>query len=138
MQDGKLSWVTVVEPISANGKSVAPHIVHASNAHLMAHHSNINYEKDPDPFFIHSKSGYTTIEIRLDWWVKIFELKTRAEAESKEYWMLGLDGHSSPVNNIKFIGCAIKINIHLIWLPEHTTHVLQRLKIRIFSTMCTS
>jgi len=49
--------------------------------------------------------------------------------------MLVLDGHSSHVNNIEFIECCIKMNIHLICLPAHTTHVLQPLDIGIFSPM---
>jgi len=138
MQDGKRSWVTVVEAISGNWKSIAPLVIHASNAHLMGHHSNINYEKNTDAFFTHSKAGYTTTVITLDWLVKIFEPRTRPESGIKEHRMLVLDGHSSHVNNIEFIEYCIKMNIHLICLPGHTTHVLQPLDIGIFSPMGTS
>jgi len=135
MQDGKRSWVTVVEAISGNGKSILPLIIHASSAHLMGHHSNINYEKDTDANFTHSKARYTTTAITLDWLVKIFEPKTRPESRIKEHRMLVLDGHSSHVNNIKFIECCIKMNIHLICPPAHTTHAPQPLDIGIFSLM---
>ena len=138
MQDGKCSWVTVVEAISGNGKSIPPLIIHASNVHLMGHHSNINYEKDTDAYFTHSKAGYTTTEITLDWLVKIFEPKMRPESGIKDHRMLVLDGHSSHVNNIEFIEHCIKMNIHLICLPGHTTHVLQPLDIGIFFPMGTS
>ena len=138
MQDGKCSWVTVVEAISGNGKSVLPLIIHASNVYLMGHHSNINYEKNMDAFFTHSKAGYTTTQITLDWLVKIFEPRTRPEDGIKEHQILVLDGHSSHVNNIEFIEYCIKINIQLICLPGHTTHVRQPLDIGIFSPMGTS
>jgi len=65
MQDGKLSWVTFVEAISWNEKSVAPLIIHVSNAHLMGHYSNINYEKNTDAFFMHSKAGYITTAVTI-------------------------------------------------------------------------
>lgn len=98
----------------------------------------MNYEQDTDAYFIHSKVGYTTTEITLEWLVKIFEPKTRPASGIKEDRMLVLDGHSSRVNNIQCIEYCIKMNIHLICLPGYTTHVLQPLDIGIFSPMGTS
>jgi len=49
--------------------------------------------------------------------------------------MVILNGHSSHVNNIKFIECCMKMNIDLISLPTLTTHVLQPLDIGIFTPM---
>jgi len=138
IQDGKRSWVTVVEAIARYGKSVAPLIIHDSNAHLMGHHRNIKHEKCTGAFFRHSKTGHTTIKITLDWLVKIFEPRTRPEGGIKEDPMLVLDGHNSHVNNIEFIEYSIKKNIHLICLPGHRTHVLQSVDIGIFSPIGTS
>jgi len=57
MQDGMRDWATVIEVIAGDGKVLAPFqvVIHLSTAHLMGHHSNINYEISTDAFFTHSK-----------------------------------------------------------------------------------
>jgi len=63
MQEGKRDWVTVIEVVAGTGKVLAPLVIHSSTAHLMGHHSNINYGSSQDAFFAHLKAGYTSTEV---------------------------------------------------------------------------
>ena len=135
MQEGKRDWVTVIEAVGGDGKVLAPLVIHSSTAHLMGHHSNINYEIDNDAFFTYFKAGYTSPEIALDWFDQIFEPRSRPAQEISQHRILVLDGHSSHVNNIEYIEHAIANNVHLICLPAHTTHILQPLDIGLFSPL---
>ena len=135
MQDGKRDWVTVIEAVGGDEKVLAPRVIHSSTAHLMGHHSNINYETDNDAFFTYSKTGYLSSEIALDWFDQIFEPRSRPAQGITQHRILVLDSHSSHVNNIEFIEHAIANNGHLVCLPAHTTHILQPLDIRLFSPL---
>jgi len=135
MQDGKRDWATVIEVIAGDGKVLAPLVIHSSTAHLMGHHSNINYEISTDAFFTHSKAGYTSSEITLDWFDQVFEPRSRPAIGIMEHRILILDAHSSHVNNIQFIEHAIANNVHLLCLSAHTTHILQLLDIGLFSPL---
>jgi len=127
MQDGKRDWATVIEAIAGDGKVLAPLVIHSSTAHVMGHHSNINYEISTDAFFTHSKAGYTSSEITLDWFDQVCEPRSRPAIGIMEHRSLILDGHSSHDNNIQFIEHTIVNNVHLLCLPAHTTHILQPL-----------
>ena len=135
MQEGKRDWVTVIEVVSGTGKVLAPLVIHSSTTHLMGHHSNINYESSQDAFFTHSKAGYTSTEITLNWLDQVFEPRSRPISGIKEHQILVLDGHSSHTNNIMFIEHCIQQNIHLLCLPAHTTHILRPLDIGLFSPL---
>ena len=135
MQEGKRDWVTVIEVVSGVGKVLPSLVIHSSAADLMGHHSNINYETSQDAFFTHSKAGYTSAEITLDWLDQVFELRSRPLAGIMEHRILVLDAHSSHINNIEFIEHCIQHNIHLLCLPAHTTHILQPLDIGLFSPL---
>ena len=63
MQEGKRDWVTVIEVVAGTGKVLAPLVIHSSTAHLMGHHSNINYGSSQDAFSTHLKAGYTSTEV---------------------------------------------------------------------------
>ena len=135
MQEGKRDWVTVIEAVSGDGKVLAPLVIHSSTAHLIGHHSNINYEIDNDAFFTYSKAGYTSSEITLDWFDQIFEPRSRPAQGITQHRILLLDSHSSHVNNIALIEHAMANNVRLICLPAHTTHILQPFDIGLFSRL---
>jgi len=65
----------------------------------------------------------------------VFEPSIKPANDIKDYRILLLDGHSTHLENYKFINHAINYNMHRICLPSHATHVLQPLDVSIFSLL---
>jgi len=130
-----MDWVIVIEAVGSDGKVLAPLIIHCSRAHLIGHHSNINYRIDNNTLFTYSKAGYASSEIVLAWFDQSFGPCSRPAQGITQHQILVLNGHGLHVNNIEFIEHAIANNVHLICLPAYTTHILQPLDIGLFSPL---
>ncbi|KAF7920907.1 hypothetical protein EAE99_007759 [Botrytis elliptica] len=80
-----------------------------------------------------TENEWTINEIGLAWLKEVFIPQT-APSDPKEARLLVLDGHGSH-ETIQFMFECFKNNIHLLFLPPHTSHVLQPLDLSIFSSL---
>lgn len=76
------------------------------------------------------KSGYIDADIFLDWFQNHFIPRKNAGK-----CLLILDGHASHMNNPHMLDVAIKNDVILLCLPNHTTHYLQPLNKSFFCSL---
>ena len=79
----------------------------------------------PNTLFVHSESGWINAVV----WLKFFSNNIQPT------WpvILTLDGHSSHVS-FELVKLARANNIHLLYLPSHTFHILQPLDVDLFQS----
>lgn len=79
-----------------------------------------------------SKNGWTTDELGIEW---IKHLNTHTESRTKAtYRLLILDGHGSHATPGFDQYCRIN-NIVTLYMPAHTSHLLQPLDVSCFSPL---
>jgi hypothetical protein len=129
-QTGSRELITAVETISATGEALPPLIIFKGKWVQKQW-----FPKDLEPFkewfFTASENGWTSDEIALAWLQSIFIPLTKP-ASKKQKRLLILDGHGSHTTAQFMIQCYHN-NIHLLFLPSHSSHVLQPLDISVFS-----
>jgi 4-hydroxybenzoate polyprenyltransferase len=81
--------------------------------------------------FTASPNGWTNNTIVVEWLKKIFIPSTKPQ-DPQEAKLLIFDGYRSH-ESTEFIFICFENNIHLLFLPPHSSHVLQPLDISIFS-----
>lgn len=81
-----------------------------------------------------SDNGWTNNSIGLHWLDEVFLPETQ---DGDEYRILLLDGHASHIS-IEFMWKSYQNNVLLIFLPPHSTHILQPLDRSCFSPIKTS
>ena len=89
-------------------------------------------ESVPDWIYTTSENGWTANVIGLEWLRQIYILETTPDPG--RYRMLILDGHGSHVD-IEFMWECRQHRIHLLYLPAHTSHLLQPLDLAPFSVI---
>ena len=89
----------------------------------------------PGWLYTTSENGWTSNEIGVEWLQRIFIPET---ATSNSQWrLLILDGYSSHVD-IKFLWLYKQHRIYLLFLPAHSSHILQPLDLAPFSVIKSS
>jgi 4-hydroxybenzoate polyprenyltransferase len=83
--------------------------------------------------FTSSKEGWTNDEIGLAWLQEVF-LPGSKPARINEKRLLILDGHGSHITP-DFMRICVTNRVHLLYLPPHTSHVLQPLDISVFGPL---
>ncbi|KAM4066766.1 DDE superfamily endonuclease [Hirsutella rhossiliensis] len=83
--------------------------------------------------FTATKNGWTSDQTAVEWLEKVFIPKTRP-SDSLERRLLVLDGHGSH-ETVDFMYLCYQHKIHLLFLPPHTSHVLQPLDLSVFSPL---
>ena len=79
-----------------------------------------------------SETGWTNNQLGLIWLKDVFEPNTRNTTGAKR--LLIMDGHSSHCTE-PFERYAREHNIILLWLPSHSSHILQPLDVVVFSSV---
>ncbi|RPA71171.1 DDE-domain-containing protein, partial [Ascobolus immersus RN42] len=147
IQDGNRESVTVIECASQANISAFPHIlppyiISAGNTYTAA---NFRYLVETEygdanilkgAVFRKSKNGYTDNKIGFDY-IKWFDLQTREFADNGRIHRLALvDGHSSHLT-LEIIEYCMQphVNIHIVCLPAHSTHILQPMDVGIFGPL---
>jgi hypothetical protein len=82
-----------------------------------------------------SENGWTTNQIGLQW-VQHFEKHTRSKTIGSKRLLI-LDNHESHVS-IEFRSFCKENNIVLLWMPPHSSHLLQPLDVGCFSPLKTA
>ena len=125
---GDREWISIVHTVSANGHSTTP-VVIFKGISLQAQWFPNGF---PDWHFTYLTNGWTCSEITLHWLKKVFLPETKP---TKNRWrLLILDGYSTH-KNIKFIWEYFQNKVCLLFLPSHTSHVLQPLNLFIFGPL---
>ena len=88
----------------------------------------------PDWLYTTSENGWTSNSIAVNWLEQIFLPETKPN--EKEYQILILDGHGSHIS-VDFLWACKQNKVELIFLPAHTSHVLQSLDFSCFSPIKT-
>ena len=83
--------------------------------------------------FESTDNGWTTDATALEWLKTVFTPQT-APHDPKEARLLILDGHRSHETD-EFMWECFQNNIHLLFLPPHTSYVLQPLDLSVFSPL---
>ena len=133
-QPGTRCWTTIIECISATGQALSPLVIFKGQT--------VQQQWFPDEMefladwrFTATPKGWTNDSTALEWLQQIFIPQTRAR--SKDKVLLIVDGHGSHTTD-NFMYECFKNDIYLLFLPPHTSHVLQPLDISIFSPIKTA
>ncbi|KAL8296578.1 hypothetical protein RB600_001864 [Gaeumannomyces tritici] len=130
-EPGFRTWTSFIECISATGVSLPPLIIFKGKSVQEQW-----FPADLGPFrgweFTATDNGWTTDFTGLEWLQKVF--LPRTQPLTPEARLLILDGHGSHVTK-EFMSLCLRNNVFLLYLPAHTSHVLQPLDLSIFSPL---
>ena len=131
-QPGSRAWTSLIECISATGRSLPPLVIYKGKTVQQQW-----FPLDLDPYqswrFEATENGWTSDSTAVKWLEEIFIPSTQP-ANPQEVRLLILDGHGSH-ETTEFMYLCLKNNIHLLFLPPHTSHVLQPLDQSVFGPL---
>jgi len=124
-------WVLIIECISATGRKLRCAVIFKGKSlQTTWFPSSI-----PGWLYTTSENGWTSNEIGVEWLQRIFIPET---ATSNSQWrLLILDGHGSHID-IEFLWLCKQHRIYLLFLPAHSSHVVQPLDLAPFSVIKSS
>jgi hypothetical protein len=129
---GSRLWTSIIECISANGDSIPPLIIFKGKSVQQQW-----FPTDITSFegwqFTATKNAWTDNAVALEWLQKLFIPRTQPR-DSTQKRLLILDGHQSHATT-EFMWECYQNNILLLYLPPHTSHVLQPLDLGVFSSL---
>jgi hypothetical protein len=123
----KLSWVTVIQAINADGWAIPPFIVVAGQYHLASWYRGSN--RAGDWTITTTQNGWTNNETGLEWLKHLDRYITNRSVGP--YRLLILDGPESHLSADFAIYCE-ENNIITLCMPPHSSHSLQPLDVGCF------
>ncbi|KAI0996678.1 hypothetical protein K3495_g11505 [Podosphaera aphanis] len=121
-------WVSTLEAISATGKIIKPLFIFKGKNPQLSWFE----ESTLDWTYTTTENGWTSNMTALAWLKEVFLPQTTPEENQSR--MLLLDGHGSHAT-VDFMWECKKNNVHLVFLPPHSSHVLQPLDLGVFSPL---
>jgi hypothetical protein len=129
------TWTTILECSNACGDSMPPFLIHSGKE---------LYRRDlPDPiedediypgwYFTVSPKGWTNDVLAVEWLEKVFIPIAKERARGAPVALI-LDGHGSHCTGAFLYRCWQK-DIHLVYLPPHTSHILQPQDLGTYSSL---
>ena len=140
VQDGNREWVTIIESVSAKGSTLPPFIIYKGKTHRFAWH---DYEIRDEAAFARSSNGWTDQKVSLSWLKNHFDRYTRSSNSGFSstqppppvpHRLLILDNHTSH-DHFYFLDYCLRNNIHVLFFPSHSSHILQPLDVSVFSPL---
>jgi DDE superfamily endonuclease/helix-turn-helix, Psq domain len=130
IQPGNREWITAIQGVGATGFCLPPFIVVSGQNHLSTWYEDSPLP--PDWMIATSLNGWTTNEIGLEW-IRHFDKHTRPRTVGQKR-LLVLDGHESH-QSIEFDLYCKEKDIILLYMPPHSSHLLQPLDVGCFSSL---
>ncbi|KID59616.1 transposase, partial [Metarhizium hybridum] len=129
---GSRVWTSFIECVSATGRALPPLVIFkGKSVQQQWFPHDLSYFKDWQ--FTATKNGWTSDQTAVEWLKKIFIPRTQP-SDPSERRLLVLDGHGSH-ESVDFMYLCYQHKIHLLYLPPHTSHVLQPLDLSVFSPL---
>jgi hypothetical protein len=128
----KRTLVTAIECISADGRSLSPLIIWPASTYR----SNWTTHPTPGWHYGVSENGYNNSKISLEWLKCVFDIETRARANSKPRVLI-CDGFGTH-ETLEILEFCFENNITLCRLPSHTSHKLQPCDVSVFAPLKTA
>ena len=121
-------WVSIIETINTKGKHTRPLVIfkgtNVQNTWFLESNTS-------DWLYATSAKAWTSNYLAVEWLKQVF-LPETAPVEDGGPRILLCDGHASHCS-IEFMWTCYQNNVHLVYLPAHTSHVLQPLDLSVFS-----
>jgi 4-hydroxybenzoate polyprenyltransferase len=133
-QPGSRAWTSFIECISALGRALHPLVIFKGKS-VQQQWFKTTLKEFKGWEFTATENGWTTDDTALEWLKKVFIPQTQPHDPS-EPRLLVLDGHGSH-ETTEFMWECYSNNIQLLFLPPHTSHVLQPLDLAVFSLLKT-
>ena len=119
-------WTSTIECVSATGRKLRC-VVILKEKNLQT--TWFPSKSTPDWFYTTLEDGWTSNAIGLEWFKRIFLPETAPSGDRHQ--MLILDGHSSHID-LEFLWTCKQHKVELLFLPPHSSHVLQPLDLSVF------
>ncbi|KAL1957219.1 hypothetical protein VTO42DRAFT_6253 [Malbranchea cinnamomea] len=130
VQPGNREWTTVIAAVNALGWALAPVVIFkGKNPPLYKDEVQL----PPDWIVKSSPNGWTTDELGFFWVKEVFDKQTRHRTKG-EYRLLIMDSHGSHVTP-EFDSFCMENKIVLLYMPPHSSHLLQPLDMSCFSAL---
>ena len=129
---GSRAWTSFIECISATGLALPPTVIFKGKS-VQQQWFLTDKEDLGGWLFTATDKGWVNQTVALEWLEKIFIPRTQPDDPTQQR-LLVLDGHNSHTT-MDFMWLCHTNNIHVIYLPAHTSHVLQPLDLSIFSPL---
>ncbi|KAM4065906.1 DDE superfamily endonuclease [Hirsutella rhossiliensis] len=129
---GSRVWTSFIECVSAAGTFLPPLVIFKGKS-VQQQWFPEDLSTFSDWQFTATKNGWTSDQTAVEWLEKVFIPRTQPPDPS-ERRLLVLDGHGSH-ETVDFMYLCYQHQIHLLFLPPHTSHVLQPLDLSVFSAL---
>ncbi|KAF4306716.1 hypothetical protein GTA08_BOTSDO06117 [Botryosphaeria dothidea] len=130
VQPGNREWVTVIQGINAAGWAIPPFIIFAGKHHLSTWYKGNDIPRD---WAIGLRdNGWTNNELGVAW-LKHFNAHTKTRTVGT-HRLLVIDGHESHIS-LEFQEICKENNIITLYMPPHSSHLLQPLDVGCFSLL---
>jgi 4-hydroxybenzoate polyprenyltransferase len=125
-----------VECISALGVALNPLVIFKAKSIQEQWFKKDSQAKHPGWHVTFSENGWTSNDIAVEWLGTVFLPQTQPEnpADSR---LLIINGYGSYTSD-EFMAMCYLNNVHLLFFPAHTSHVLQPLDLGCFSSLKTA
>ena len=132
IQPGDRNWMTAIKCINVAKRRIPAMVVAKGKVF-----QNVWFDKDagiPDDWIIaHNEIGWSNDQLGYKWLTDGFEPYTNQYTKGVSRILI-MDGHSSHCY-ASFEAYAKENNIVPLWLPSHSSHLLQKLDVAYFSSV---
>jgi hypothetical protein len=128
LQPGDREWITLVQGVSATGRSIPPFLIFAGKVLISSWFTSL-----PRNWIITvSPTGWINNDLALAW-LKHFDAHTKASSAGA-YRLLIIDGHESHCS-VEFQDYCKENKIIALCMPSHSSHLLQPLDVVPYSLL---
>nr|XP_036576889.1 transposase [Colletotrichum truncatum]KAF6783710.1 transposase [Colletotrichum truncatum] len=134
-QPGSRAWTTMLECVSATGQALPPLVIYRGKSVQQQWFPLDIHKRDiySGWKFTATENGWTSDSTAVEWLENIFIPLTKPDHPSEQRLLI-LDGHGSH-ETTEFMYLCYKHKIYLLFLPPHTSHVLQPLDQAVFGPL---